>query len=192
MRSSGEPARAGWGATKPWSHARLRVSRHRHAPWIAFAVGVAIASIACSDGKWAKDPLPVCEDGTEECGIKAPTRKDSAKGPSGSPLSSADTEATSDPPPTTSSPSDAGADADATSTAPKGPTCLSAANMCFDVTKTCGCAEDCCAGLTCAKVGGLLKNTCCKATGSSCTEHADCCGDLLCKPSGDAGAMTCQ
>jgi hypothetical protein len=176
----------------------------RTSGWILVASGVAITALfACSEGQWAKDPLPTCDEGDEDCGSgnkNSGTNKGSKpKTPSGTPTP-AETQSTTeenneDPPAgnqkpdasTTTPPKDAGSNPPT-----KGPNCLSNQNTCIAITLKCGCPEDCCAGTVCAQVGGLVQNTCCKITASPCTSHSECCGQLLCKANASGTGMSCQ
>jgi len=174
--------------------------------WIFGASGMAIMTliVACGEGQWAKEPLPTCDDGDEECsgkasGSKPPKSKGSSTtngGPTETPIETTEEEQnqggpTPTPPasqPDASTPKDSGGP----TTTPKGPNCLSNANTCIAITLKCGCAEDCCAGTVCAQVGGLVQNTCCKIGGASCTSHSECCGQLLCKPNATGTGSSCQ
>jgi hypothetical protein len=173
--------------------------------WIFITSGVAITALfACSEGQWAKDPLPTCDEGDEDCGSgKSSTNKgggSKSKAPSGTPTP-AETQSTTEentdddlPPPSNSTKPDASTPAkDAGGTPPtKGPNCLSNQNTCIAITLKCGCPEDCCAGTVCAQVGGLVQNTCCKITAAACTSHSECCGQLLCKPNTSGTGSSCQ
>jgi hypothetical protein len=68
--------------------------------------------------------------------------------------------------------------------------CKATGGACFHVQNECGCASDCCAGLDCGHVGGLLVTWCCAPLGEACGSDSDCCGNGLCR--GTPGAMTCQ
>jgi hypothetical protein len=163
--------------------------------WLALAT-VVLAVFACTVP--ATRPT-VCEEGTPGCDAPPAESPGGAVSPggggptgttpstSGSPSSSGGPGG-NDSGPEASAPVDSGSDS-APSQEDAG-ACKARGSACFHVQNECGCANDCCSGLSCAQVGGLTVTWCCVPVGKACGSHNDCCGNTLCN--GPPGAMTCQ
>jgi hypothetical protein len=155
-------------------------------PWIFAAAAVTACTVPAVKG------AAVCEEGSPGCpAASRPERAGKSDGPVGGPLEAGETPAEQGSAITTSPKDpDGGVTAEA-GPPPKPASCLSPANACFAPQAKCGCAEDCCGGLTCGQIGGLVQTSCCAVQDRECTESNDCCGQLQCKPNG-AGKTTCQ